>query len=121
MLNDAIVLNDGVAARTYTLVSRNGMDSTRRETTAGTPSSAASSLSVKHQIDLKKPNKANRHLVSITYSETDAAGNIQPITVHAVITRAKGATDAQVLKQAEMIAKFLDDPANVSTLLIGGN
>lgn len=121
MLTDAITVNDGVADRTYTLVSREGMNSVRRETTAGVLSSAMSSFVVKHTIDDKSKTKPNRHLVSITYSEADASGNPLTITAHAVLTRAKGATDAEVLKQAEMLANFLGTPANISALLIGGN
>lgn len=121
MLTDQITLNDGVADRTFTLVSREGMDSIRRETTAGTPSSANSMFVVKHTIDSKNKSKPNRHLVSISYSETDASGNPLTATVHTVITRNKGCTDAMVGKLAEMQSKFFDTAANVTSLLIGGN
>jgi hypothetical protein len=121
MLTDVITLNDGVAPRAYTLVSRNGMDSVRRETTAGVSSASQSALTIKHTLDDKKLTKANRHLVSLSFTEYDTAGIACTTTAHAVITRAKGATDAQVKKQAEMLAEFLGAPANVDQLLIGGN
>lgn len=121
MLTEVISLNDGAVARTYQLVSRIGMDSIRRETTAATPATAQSMFVVKHTIDAKKPSKPNRHLVSLTYSEITASGLPAAVTVHAVITRNKLVSDGEVLKQAEMLANFLGEPANVSKLLIGGN
>lgn len=121
MLTDAIVLNDGVVARTFTLVSREGMNSVRRETTAGTPSSAMSSLSIKHTIDEKNLTKPNRHLLAITFTTYDAAGKACTSTAHAVITRAKGSADADVIKLVEMLGAFLADQAQMGQVLIGGN
>lgn len=121
MLTDVITINDGAANRAYTLVSREGMDSVRRETTAGVASSSMSGLVVKHTLDDKARNKPNRHLVSITFTEYDTAGSPQVSTVHTVITRAKGATDATVKKLVAMQAAFLAVGANVDQLLIGGN
>lgn len=121
MLNDVVTINDGVTARSYTLVSRIGMDSVRRETTAGVLSSALSGFVVKHTLDDKAKSKPNRHLVSITYTETDTAGVLQTATVHTVITRAKGTTDTMVKKLVQMQSAFLGVSANVDQLLIGGN
>jgi hypothetical protein len=121
MLTDVITVNDGVVARAYTLVSRNGMDSTRRETTAGIVSSALSGLTVKHTLDDRNIAKPNRHLVAFTYTEYDTAGKAQTCTAHCVITRAKGSTDAQVKKQIAMLAAFIAVGANQDQLLIGGN
>lgn len=121
MLADQISVNDGVAARTYKLISRVGMDSVRRETTAGVLSKSNSGFVVKHTIDAKSTSKPNRHLVSFSFTEYDANAASMSVQAHAVITRHKGASDAEVLKQVEMLANFLGEPANVSTLLIGGN
>jgi hypothetical protein len=121
MLTEVITINDGVSARAYTLVARNGMDSVRRETTAGTLSSSLSGLTIKHTLDDKAKTKPNRHLVSITFTEFDVAGNPQTTTVHAVITRAKGATDAKVKLLVQSLSAFLGAGANVDQLLIGGN
>lgn len=121
MLTDVVTINDGVAARAYTLVSRQGMDSVRRETTAGVASSSLSGLTIKHTLDDKAKTKANRHLVSITFTEYDTAGIAQTTTVHTVITRAKGATDTCVKKLVQMQSAFLGVGANVDQLLIGGN
>lgn len=121
MLTDVITLNDGVANRAFTLVSRNGMDSIRRETTAGTSSSSLSALTIKNTIDEKSKTKPNRHLMAITFTEYDTAGLPQTHTVHAVVTRAKGSTDAAVIKSVEMLAAFLATEANMTQVLIGGN
>lgn len=121
MLADVISINDGVAARSYTLVSRNGMDSVRRETTAGIASSALSGMTIKHTLDDKAKTKPNRALVSITYTEYDTAGVPQTATVHTVITRAKGVSDTCVKKLVQMQSAFLGVSANVDQLLIGGN
>jgi hypothetical protein len=121
MLTDILTLNDGVAAQAYTLVSREGMNSVRRKTTAGTLSSAMAELVIKHTLDNKAKTKPNRHLMSVTESEQDTAGNTQTATVHYVITRSKGVSDALVLKLAETLANALGDPAIVAQVLIGGN
>lgn len=121
MLADTLTLNDGVADQTLQLVSREGMSSKRRNTTAGVPSTAMSALTIKHTIDEKSKTKPNRHLVLYTFTEVDAAGVDQTSQCHLVITRAKKATDAQVKKNVAIIADFISDPANVSQMLIGGN
>jgi hypothetical protein len=97
------------------------MDTIRRETTAGTPSTANSTFTIRHTLDGKNQSKPNRHLVAIQYTEIDATGKAQVVTVHAVINRAKGATDASVIKLATMLGEFLTTPDTISTLLIGGN
>lgn len=121
MLTSPITLNDGVVARTYTKVSQEGMNATYAETTAGVVSSSRSTLSIKNTKDDRATSKPNRHLVSITFTEYDAAGLPCATTVHCVITRHKNATDATVLKVAEMLSNFIGTPDNVSSLLIGGN
>jgi len=121
MLSDTISVNDGVAARTYNLVSRVGMESVRRETTAGVTSTNLSGITIKHTLDDKSPSKLNKHLVQFTYTEVDAQGVRQVCTAHMVITRAKAATDAQVKKQVAMLAAWAAVSANVDQLLIGGN
>lgn len=121
MLTDVISLNDGAVARAFTLVSREGMNSVRRETTAGTSSSSLSGLTIKHTLDDKAKTKPNRHLAAITFTEIDAAGIAQTATCHVVITRAKGHSDAGVRKLVNMLAAFMADDANVDQLMIGGN
>lgn len=121
MLADTISLNDGSTARTYNITSREGMDSIRVETTAGVTSAENSTLMIKHTLDRKAPNKPNRHLVALSKSYTDAAGKVHTVTVHMVITRAKGAPDSLVLSLAEMLSVFATDPANINQLMIGGN
>jgi hypothetical protein len=121
MLTDIITLNDGVANRDYTLVSQEGMNSIRRETTAGTLSSSLSALTIKNTIDDKALTKPNRHLVAQTFTEYDAAGKAHTATVHFVVTRDKMSSDGVVLKLAESVSNFLGDPAKMAQLLIGGN
>lgn len=121
MLADVQTVNDGVAARAYTLVSRSGMDSQRRETTAGVLSSSLSGLTIKHTLDDRNVAKPNRHLVAFTYTQYDANMKPQTCTAHAVITRAKGCTDTEVKKQISLLAAFLAVAANQVELLIGGN
>lgn len=122
MLSDTQSVNDGAVARSYALVSRENMNSARRETTAGTPSAAGSFLTVKHTLDVKATSKPNRHLVQFSYTEVNATtGEAMPITVHAVITRHKGASDAQVKKQTVMLANFLLAGTNIDNLMIGAN
>lgn len=121
MLTDVITLNDGVAAQEFTLVSREGMNSVRRKTTAGTLSSSMSAMTIKNTLDDKALTKPNRHLVAFTETEYDAAGKPQTATVHRVITRSKGVSDALVQKLVKLASNFDAVPANVSQQLIGGN
>lgn len=121
MLSDAITLNDGAANRTYTLVSRLGMDSIRRETTAGVPSAANSTLTIKNTIDGKNAAKPNRHLISFTYTEYDTAGKPCVSTAHTVLTRAKGSSDDCCVKLLEMLGALCADQVSMGKVLIGGN
>lgn len=121
MITDSITVNDGVADRTFALISRAGMDSVRVETTAGVSSSSQSRVLVRHTIDAKSKTKPNRHLVSFSFTEYDAAGNPVTATAHVVITRQKANTDPVVLKLVEMLANFVGDPATAGALLIGSN
>lgn len=121
MLTDTLTLNDGVADQTFTLVSRQGMESKRRNTTAGVTSANLASFVIKHTIDEKSKTKPNRHLVSYTFTEIDANGVESQSTVHCVITRAKKASDAQIQKEVAVLVDFLGTPANIAELLIGGN
>lgn len=121
MLTDVLTLNDGVADQTFTLISREGMSSERRNTTSGVASSNNAALVIKHTIDKKSKTKPNRHLVLVTFTEIDVNGAEQQSQAHLVITRAKSATDAQVTKNVAVIADFLSTPANVAAMLIGGN
>jgi hypothetical protein len=121
MFSEVITVSDGAVPRSYTAVSRSGMDTIRRETTAGTPSTANSTMTIRHTLDGKNQSKPNRHLVAFQYTEIDATGKAQVVTVHVVINRAKGATDATVIKLATALGEFLTTADTVSSLLIGGN
>lgn len=122
MFSDTLSINDGAVARSYALVSRESMNSARRETTAGTPSVAGSFVTIKHTLDAKAITKPNRHLVQFTYTEVNATtGEAMPITVHAVVTRHKGCTDAQVKKQIVMLANLLLSANFADQLMIGAN
>lgn len=121
MLSDTLTLNNGAADQTFQLVSRVGMDSMRRNTTAGVTSSENFKFVVKNTIDDKKDSKPNRHLILVTATETDANGVKSTAQVHRVITRSKGFTDAGILKLVAIANDFDATPANVSATLIGGN
>lgn len=121
MLSDVLTLNNGSADQTYTLISREGMSSKRRNTTAGVLSSNNAALIIKHTIDEKSKTKPNRHLVLVQHTEQDAGGVDRASQAHLVITRDKYATDAQVAKNVAVLVDFFSDPANVAALLIGGN
>lgn len=122
MLNNTLTYVDAATtSRSYDLISREGMNSLRRETTAGVASSNNSGLAIKQTIDLYAPTKANRHLVQFTYTEVDSEGRTYPITVHAVITRHKQASDAEVLNQVALLADFLGTAGNAEAMLIGSN
>jgi hypothetical protein len=120
MITDIVTVNDGTKDRSFTLVSREGMNSVRRETTAGVLSKSNSNLAIKHQMDPKATTKPNRHLVAFSETEYDANGKALVGTVHIVITAPKEATDALIDKLAVMTTAFLTAP-NRAQLLIGGN
>lgn len=120
MLSDQITLTDsGANTHSYSLVSRVGMESMRRETAVS--SAIGSVLTIKNTVDLNNPAARNRHLVQLASSEIDAVtGDKYPLTVHVVISRDKNVSDDYVVEKASQLADFLT-PANIAEILIGGN
>lgn len=120
MLADSIVVNDGTNNHTFSLVSREGMNSMRRE--IGVSSELASMLQIKNTVDLNAPTKPNRHLISFSLSEKDATtGELYPISVHAVIARHKSASDSSVKTVVTLLSALLGVSATIDDVLIGGN
>lgn len=120
MIADSITLtNVAVADQIYDLISREGMNSVRRHTTAS--SALQKAVNIKHTLDLKAKTKPNRHLVAVTAATQDADGNDLAYSAHVVITRHKQATDADVTDAVAELVSFLSVPANIAQLLIGGN
>lgn len=120
MLSDTITLTDSSATdHSYSLVSRQGMESMRRET--GVSSAIGSVLTVKNTVDLNNPSARNRHLIQLATNEIDAVtGEKYPLSAHIVISRHKNVTDAYVLEKVSQLADFVT-AANVAEVLIGGN
>jgi len=121
MLANPITLNDGTSDRTFAIVSQEGMNTVRSETTAGVSSTENSQVVFKHTRDPKAKTKPNRHLVAVSGTTVDANGVDRNSQVHFVITRDKLDTDAHVLELAAMAADILADPALVQLILNGGN
>lgn len=120
MLTDTITLTDsGAATHSYSLVSRSGMESMRRETNVS--SSMGSVLSIKNTIDLNNDAARNRHLVQFSTNEIDAVtGEKYPLTVHVVISRHKSVSDTYIVEKCSQLADFLN-ATNIAEVLIGGN
>lgn len=121
MIGDIVNVNDGTAGREFTLVSRAGMDSIRRETTAGSSAVNQSTMTIKHTLDIRALNKPNRHLVSFSFTDYDAAGKPLLTTVHAVVTRHKAAPESTAHELSQCVASFFGGTAEFTQLLLGGN
>jgi len=120
MLANTITLNDGTSDHVYDLVSRQGMESLRRET--GVSSSLNSGLTVKNTVDLGNASAQNRHLVQIARKEIDATtGAEYKGSVHCVISRDKNFTDAELALMIAQLCAFLGVSANITDILLGGN
>lgn len=120
MLDNTLVLNDGVGDNTYDLVSREGMSSVRRE--VGVSSKLGSALLIKNTVDLNSPTAKNRHLIQIVQNEEDGStGELYPFSVHAVITRHKSVADATIKAVCKELAAFLSSSTNMDDVLLGGN
>jgi hypothetical protein len=120
MLSNTITLNDGVDDNTYDLVSREGMNSIRRET--GVSSTIGSALVIKNTVDLNAPTTKNRHLIQLSQNEIDGTtGEKYPFSVHVVITRDKNVADATIKKLCVELAAFITSSTNMDDVLIGGN
>jgi len=125
MLPDTITLTDNAEVdRTFSRVSQDGMNSVRREDTAGVDSAIQSQFVIKHTLDPKAKNKPNRHLIAASRAYTDPTTGVeQSVQVHMVITRGKIVPDAIVLDTAHMVADFVINTAmgSVAKILNGGN
>lgn len=103
---------------TYSLVKKEGYESLRRELSK--ESDLNWKLEIKNTIDLNSPDKPNRHLVSVSRGVEDAiTGEIQTVTVHAVITRHKNVTDAVCVDVAYELASVLTTANFVDNVLQG--
>lgn len=118
MLSNTITLNDGVADALYDLVSRQGMESVRRET--GVSSNLASALIIKNTVDLNAPTAKNRHLIQLSGLES-VSDVLYPYSVHCVISRDKNVTDASIKLKLVELAAFISSSTNMDDVLIGGN
>lgn len=122
MLDNTITLNDGVNNKTYDLVSRQGMESLRRETTSGVPSREGSTLKVSNTIDTNNLAAKNRHLIQLYWKDDDADGvPSYEGSVHVVVARHKNVTDAKLLSKLAQLADIIADSAQMGKILIGGN
>jgi hypothetical protein len=122
MLSNTLTLNDGTTDHDYDLVSREGMNSIRRET--GVDSHLASSLVIKNTVDLGNSAARNRHFVALQgfYEDTvDNPGILLPWSVHVVISRHKLVPDSLLLDRCVRLADFLDNASDVTDVLVGGN
>lgn len=122
MLDNLLTLNDGTVDKTYDLVSRQGMESIRRETTANVPSREGSSLKISNSIDVNNLSAKNRHLVQLFWKDDDADGvPSYEGSVHVVISRHKNVTDAKLLSKLGQLADVISDATVMGKILIGGN
>lgn len=122
MLDNIITLNDGTNDKTYELVSRQGMESIRRETTAAVPSREGSSMKVSNTIDTNNLAAKNRHLIQLFWKDDDADGvPSYEGSVHVVIARHKNVTDAKLLSKLAQLADMLSDAAAMGKVFLGGN
>lgn len=120
MLDNTVTANDGTNNHTYDLVSRQGMESLRRET--GVPSREGSCLKISNTIDLSNLEAKNRHLIQFFWKDDDADGvPSYEGSVHVVIARHKNVTDAKLLLKLAQLADLIGDSAIMNDVLIGGN
>jgi len=105
---------------TFSMVSREGFNTQRNETTAGVASDSIGTLVIKHDADPKKKTKPNRRVVSIArdYKDT-ASGVVSTGIVHVVFTQPKGYPDADIQLLWQQLEAFITP--NVAKLLVGGN
>lgn len=122
MLTDVVTLNDGTDDNTYALVSRTGMESIRRETTAGVPSREGSSLKISNTIDINNLAAKNRHLIQLYWKDDDADGvPAYEGSVHVVISRHKNVTDDKLKLKLAQLADLITDATAPGSILLGGN
>ena len=120
MLSNTIQLTDGTTPLDYDLISREGMESIRRETVVD--SSVAGTLIIKNTIDLNNSTTKNRHLIQLQEKQVDAVtGEVYEGSVHVVVARHKSFTDAELKIMLLRLADFISTSADVTDVLRGGN
>lgn len=120
MLPDTITLADMTPANhSYDLVSRQGMNSDRRET--GVASKIASVLSIKNTVDLSS-DAVNRHLIRFGWNDVDATtGELYPCSVHVIIQRHKLADDADLNQRLHQLGNLIMNETYMNDVFMGGN
>lgn len=122
MLSNTVTLSNdgGTTTADYDLVSREGMNSVRRET--GVASELASALIIKNTVDINSQTAKNRHLLQLTKNEEDATtGELYPYSCHVVVSRDKRVTDANVKLMLMELADLISTSADMDDVLLGGN
>lgn len=120
MLDNTVIINDGTDDISYALVSRQGMESVRRE--LGVPSREGSSLKISNTIDINNLGAKNRHLIQLHWKDDDADGlPSYEGSVHVVIARHKNVTDDKLKNKLVQLAAFIASSTTMDKILIGGN
>lgn len=107
MATDPHVINDGVADKTYSLVSLNGSEAIYRE--EASELSTPMTLRISHQI-AKNKNGVDRHLVQFSTVQEDTDDETTPYTgvAHVVITAPrKAVVEADLLKEWTKLSAFI--------------
>jgi hypothetical protein len=112
----------GTGGYTYDLVSREGMDSVRVQTSPTTQSALAGKLIVKNTMG--KGKSPNRHLISFQALEPVTINGVdsnEMVTVNFSITRSKLASDDFVADTVAQAVGYLGNLEDLSQHLRGGN
>lgn len=120
MLSNTITLSNdgGTTTADYDLVSRQGMESVRRE--VGIDSALGSALVIKNTVDINSPTAKNRHLIQLVTNE-EISGELYPFSVHVVISRDKTVTDSAIKLKLVELADLISTSASMDDILVGGN
>jgi len=119
MLSDTLQLTDGTTPLDYELVSREGMNSVRVETTAD--SDVAAKLIIKNTIPSSLTSK-RRHLFQLSQVEEDGTtGDIYEASCHVVISRDLKFSDAEILIMLKRLSDLISTDADMESALKGGN
>jgi hypothetical protein len=121
MLDNVLTLTDDSAAdHDYDLVSREGMNSVRRDRAVS--SDLTNSLVIKNNINLNAMNQENRHLVQLNWKEKDPlTGEYYSASAYMVVARHKKITDASIASKVTMLTSLALQTDFLSNILIGGN
>jgi len=120
MQANTLVVNDGTSDRSFDLVSRQGMESTRRE--VGVSSTLASQLKIANTVDLNNLAAKNKHLIQFGWNEVDATtGAVSKAAIWIAISRDKAVTDASIAERSAMLADLVAQPGFLTDILVGGN